>query len=135
MPGHTIAVSFNDPADADNYYYWRFKSFEKLIICAYCPLRVLRNGSCNNAAGRHMYACDTDCWQVKYSKKEKRRWIGDWTFTIYNLYSRRNPFNLYYAQRNGLEDADVFIDSPLGSYELSVLNSPLLSITYNFVFQ
>jgi len=94
------------------------------------PLFIERN----NARLRPYHRLDFS-WKVKYSKKENRRWIGDWTFTIYNLYSRRNPFNLYYAQRNGLEDADVFIDSPLGSYELSVLNSPLLSITYNFVFQ
>ena len=74
-------------------------------------------------------------WKVKYSKKENRRWSGDWTFTIYNLYGRRNPFNSYYTQRNGAENGDVFSNSPLGSFEISVLNSPVLAMTYNFVFQ
>ncbi|MBT8185444.1 MAG: TonB-dependent receptor [Eudoraea sp.] len=88
----------------------------------------------NNARLRPYHRLDFS-WQIKYNKKENKRWIGDWTFTIYNVYSRRNPFNLYYAQRSGSEDSDVFFSSPLGTYELSVLNSPLFAITYNFVFQ
>jgi len=87
----------------------------------------------NNARLRPYHRLDFS-WKIEYSKNEKRRWIGDWTFTIYNVYSRRNPFNLYYAQRQGLQDADVFLGSPLGTYELSVMNSPLFAITYNFVF-
>lgn len=74
-------------------------------------------------------------WNVRGKKKENKRWEGDWTFTIYNVYGRRNPYSIYYTQRNGTENADVFLNSPLGSYELSILNSPLLSLTYNFVFQ
>ena len=73
-------------------------------------------------------------WKVRYSKKLNRRWVGDWTFTIYNLYSRRNPFNLYYTQREGSINGDVFGDAPLGSFELSVLNSPVFALTYNFSF-
>lgn len=88
----------------------------------------------NNARLRTYHRLDFS-WKVKYSKKENRRWSGDWTFTIYNLYGRRNPLNLYYTQRNGAENGEIFLDSPLGSFELSVLNSPLLAITYNFVFQ
>lgn len=88
----------------------------------------------NNARLRPYHRLDFS-WQIKYNKKENKRWIGDWTFTIYNVYSRRNPFNLYYAQRSGSEDSEVFFSSPLGTYELSVLNSPLFAITYNFVFQ
>jgi hypothetical protein len=88
----------------------------------------------NNARLRPYHRLDFS-WKIKYSKKPNRRWVGDWTFTVYNLYSRRNPFNLYYAQRQGDVDSDVFFGSPLGSYELSVLNSPLFAVTYNFVFQ
>ncbi|GAB5475456.1 MAG: hypothetical protein Mars2KO_35550 [Maribacter sp.] len=60
--------------------------------------------------------------------------MGDWTFTIYNVYGRRNPFNLYYTQRQAGVDSDVFLGSPLGTYELSIMNSPLFALTYNFVF-
>lgn len=88
----------------------------------------------NNARLRPYHRLDFS-WNVKYSKKLNKRWVGDWTFTIYNVYSRRNPFNNYYAQRQDGVDTDVFLSSPLGSYELSILNSPLFSLTYNFVFQ
>ena len=88
----------------------------------------------NNARLRTYHRLDFS-WTIKYHERQTSRWLGDWTFTIYNVYARRNPFNLYYGQRNGGEDGDVFGDSPLGSYELSVLNSPLFSVTYNFVFQ
>ncbi|MEM1257316.1 MAG: TonB-dependent receptor [Bacteroidota bacterium] len=75
-------------------------------------------------------------YNIHFSKSKKnKRWQNDWTFTIYNLYGRKNPLNIFYTQRNGLENADVFLDNPLGSFELLVLNSPLFSLTYNFTFQ
>ena len=75
-------------------------------------------------------------WNVHFSgSKESKRWLNDWTFTIYNLYGRKNPFNIYYTQRNGSENSQIFGSSPLGAFQLSALNSPLLSLTYNFTFQ
>jgi len=74
-------------------------------------------------------------WNVKGAKRKSKRWQGDWTFTIYNLYGRRNPFSIYYTQRNGGENGQIFGNSSLGAFELSILNSPLLSLTYNFVFE
>ena len=87
----------------------------------------------NNARLRPYHRLDFS-WKVKYGKNPNRKWKGDWTFTIYNLYSRRNPFNLYYAQRQGDVDSEIFLGSPLGTYELSILNSPLFAVTYNFIF-
>lgn len=74
-------------------------------------------------------------WKVRYSKKKDKRLIGDWIFTIYNVYGRKNPLNTYYEQRSGDENKNIFRASPLGSFELSILNTPLFSLTYNFVFQ
>lgn len=74
-------------------------------------------------------------WNVHFSKsKEKKRWRNDWTFTIYNVYGRKNPFSKYYSQRTG-EASEFFLDSPLGSYALFVSNSPVFALTYNFTFQ
>lgn len=87
----------------------------------------------NNQRLRPYHRLDLS-WKINYSKKVNRRWVGDWTFTVYNLYGRSNPFNLYYAQRQDNVDSDVFLASPLGTYELAVMNSPLFSLTYNFVF-
>ncbi len=76
-------------------------------------------------------------WNVHFSgSKKNKRWKNDWTFTIYNLYSRKNPFNIYYTQRTTERSVlPIFLDSPLGSFQLSALNSPLISLTYNFTFQ
>jgi len=74
-------------------------------------------------------------WNVKYSKKKNKRWVGDWTFTIYNVYGRKNPFSIYYSQRNGLENSEICLSSPLGSFELSVIDSPVFAMTYNYTFQ
>lgn len=87
----------------------------------------------NNARLRPYHRLDFS-WKISYGKNPNRKWKGDWIFTIYNIYGRKNPFNVYYTQRSGSEDSDVFLSSPLGSYELSVLNSPLFALTYNFVF-
>jgi hypothetical protein len=73
-------------------------------------------------------------WKIAYRKNPNKRFQGDWTLTVYNLYGRRNPFNVYYTQRNGAQDGDVFGGSPLGAYELSVLRGSLVSIAYNFKF-
>ncbi len=77
-------------------------------------------------------------WHIRFNKnKNNKRWLNDWTFTVYNLYSRTNPFNIFYTQRNSTTRSDDFIfqDSPLAAYSISALNSPLFSLTYNFTFQ
>tara|TARA_A100001011_G_scaffold383956_1_gene455900 strand:+ start:7188 stop:9611 length:2424 start_codon:yes stop_codon:yes gene_type:complete len=74
-------------------------------------------------------------WKIAYSKDPKRRFKSDWIFTIYNVYGRKNPFNIYYTQRDGGKDGSVFLDSPLGAYELSVIKGALVSLSYNFKFQ
>ena len=71
----------------------------------------------------------------RYKKNPNKRYKGDWTFTVYNLYGRTNPFNVYYSQRNGSQDGNVFLGDPLGSYQLSVLKGALVSLAYNFKFQ
>jgi len=76
-------------------------------------------------------------WKVRGQRKENKRWVGDWIFTMYNVYGRRNPFNIFYTQRdvNRIPGSDSFGASPLGAFEISILNSPLFSLTYNFKFR
>lgn len=54
-----------------------------------------------------------------------KNYKGSWTFSIYNVYNRRNAFSVFY-RRN--------INEPPVAYKLSVLGSILPSITYNFQF-
>ncbi|MEP6004385.1 MAG: TonB-dependent receptor, partial [Maribacter dokdonensis] len=35
-------------------------------------------------------------WKVTYSKKKNPRWVGDWTFTVYNVYGRKNAYSRFY---------------------------------------
>lgn len=78
-------------------------------------------------------------WNIHFSKsKEDKRWQNDWTFTVYNLYSRDNPLNIFYTQNPSTTEAGgalLFGGGPLGSNRISILNSPLISLTYNFRFQ
>lgn len=75
-------------------------------------------------------------WKVKSKKSfdENAKWKSDWTFTVYNLLSRKNPFNNYYSQYSEEINNSEFINGPLSSFELSILNSPLFALTYNFTF-
>ncbi len=72
-------------------------------------------------------------WKIKNGKnKERKRWESDWVFTIYNVYGRNNPINVFYGQRDG---NILSRKSPLSASELSVVSAPIVSLTYNFVFK
>jgi len=74
-------------------------------------------------------------WKISYDKNLKNRLKGDWIFTLYNVYGRKNPFNIFYSPRDGTTDnGNIFGSSPLAAYELSIINSTLVSLTYNFMF-
>lgn len=64
----------------------------------------------------------------KPQHKRPRRWQGSWTFSIYNVYSRQNPYFLYVDSRgNTSQGIDVKVK------QVSIF--PILpSITYNFKF-
>ncbi|MFL2629156.1 MAG: carboxypeptidase-like regulatory domain-containing protein [Flavobacteriaceae bacterium] len=75
-------------------------------------------------------------WKVSYSRDPKKRFKKDWIFTVYNVLGRKNPFNIYYTQRDGTSnDGLIFGSSPLASYTLSVIKTPIISLTYNFRFK
>jgi hypothetical protein len=69
-PGHEIAISFTDPESEENYYYWTFKSFEKLRICNTCFDGILRENNCVatdvTTPEYFNYFCDTECWKIRF---------------------------------------------------------------------
>ena len=77
VPGHAIIVDVVDSVDEENYYYWDFRSFEKLRICHECSGGfIFRNGECvdnpqSNTSVNFSYACDTDCWTIRYNNRIK----------------------------------------------------------------
>ena len=61
----------------------------------------------------------------------KRMWKGSWTFSVYNLYGRKNPYSVFYRKEASLQSADK---SQYSIYKLSIIGVPVPSITYNFKF-
>lgn len=59
-------------------------------------------------------------------EKEGKKWNGEWVFSVYNAYARKNPFSINFKQ----EESD-----PTQTYaEMTYLFSIVPSITYNFKF-
>ncbi|MEA5260232.1 TonB-dependent receptor [Arcicella aquatica] len=63
-------------------------------------------------------------WTITNPSMKEKRWEGSWTFTVYNLYGRKNAYSVFF------KPAGV----ALKPYELSVFANPLISLTYNFKF-
>ncbi|WP_020567137.1 TonB-dependent receptor [Neolewinella persica] len=74
-------------------------------------------------------------WTIHNPHMKKSRWVGDWTFTAYNIYGHRNAYNIYYLPRLGSGDEEVFLDSPLASYKLTIFGAPIVSLSYSFKFE
>jgi len=63
--------------------------------------------------------------------RKKRMWKGSWTFSVYNVYGRHNPYSVYYKKGIPGPKNDY---KRYSLYKLSVIGIPVPSITYNFKF-
>lgn len=76
VPGHSILVDFNDPSE-ENFYYWSFRSFEKINYCERCGNSIFRNGFCEsnppgaNRKEHYDYSCESECWLIRRSQNIK----------------------------------------------------------------
>jgi hypothetical protein len=61
----------------------------------------------------------------------RRMWKGSWTFSIYNLYGRKNPYSVFYRKDESLQSTEK---NQYAIYKLSIIGVPVPSITYNFKF-
>ncbi len=69
----------------------------------------------------------------KFNKNGKERKNRDyWTFGLYNIYARENPFSIYFAETDGQPSLGQGPDTQ--AYQFSVLGSIVPSISYNFKF-
>ncbi len=57
--------------------------------------------------------------------RKNRRWKGSWTFSVYNVYGRKNPYSVFFKHVYG---------TPPMPYQMSILGVPFPSLTYNFTF-
>jgi hypothetical protein len=63
-------------------------------------------------------------WTITNPSMKAARWEGSWTFTVYNLYGRKNAYSVFFKPTPG----------GVRAYELSVFAAPFISLTYNFKF-
>lgn len=58
--------------------------------------------------------------------KKNKKYESSWTFTLYNLYSRRNAYSIYFKPSNAYNQLD--------GYRLSIIGRIIPSVSYNFKF-
>lgn len=65
--------------------------------------------------------------------RPNRRWDGQWVIGVYNVYSRRNAFSIYFGQ----EDGRFMTNEPIttNATRLSVIGNFIPSISYNFTWK
>jgi hypothetical protein len=64
-------------------------------------------------------------WNIYNPKMdEKRRFKGNWNFTVYNLYGRKNAYSVFLKSKGNVIEAS----------KLTVFGAPIVSLSYNFKF-
>ncbi|MBN1186155.1 MAG: carboxypeptidase-like regulatory domain-containing protein [Bacteroidales bacterium] len=65
------------------------------------------------------------------SLKNKKKWKGSWTFSILNVYGRKNAYSLFYKKDDttGANTTKMY-----SLYKLYIIGKPLPTLTYNFIF-
>jgi hypothetical protein len=95
------------------------------------PNYISRNG----ARTPDYHRLDLSATLVPQKKKDKvlffinrpDSWESSWTFSLYNVYGRRNPYSIYFQQN---EDNPQVTEA----YRLSIFGSIIPGITYNLSF-
>ena len=74
LPGHEITIDFQDPPEAENFFLYQYKAYEREIYCKICEYGVLRNGECLSQIDNprltkdyYTYTCDSQCWRMSYN--------------------------------------------------------------------
>jgi len=67
---------------------------------------------------------------IDESLKRSKIWKGSWTFSIINVYGRKNAYSVFYQKPELTQSSR----STTGLYKLYIIGMPLPTITYNFIF-
>lgn len=75
-------------------------------------------------------------WTIHNFRQQRRKWTGDWVFTVYNVYGRANAYNVFFQPRDAnTPRLGIFSGSPFAAYRLSIFAAPVLSLAYKFTFK
>lgn len=69
---------------------------------------------------------------LKGKERPDKKWSGEWVFSIYNVYSRRNPFAIYFRQDQSRPQPMTPVQTE--AIRLSIIGSFIPSVSYNFKF-
>jgi hypothetical protein len=68
---------------------------------------------------------------VNESLRLSKRWKGSWSFSILNVYGRKNPYTVYYKME---EPSPVTNNERFNLYKLYLIGRPVPTISYSFKF-
>ncbi len=63
--------------------------------------------------------------------KKSRKWKGSWTFSVLNVYARKNPYSIAYRREIPSEQNNYQVFS---LYKIYLIGKPFPTLTYNFTF-
>ncbi len=89
------------------------------------------NNTRNNLRIPDYHRLDISATRKGKKKSEDDKWVGEWVFSVYNVYSKRNPFSIFFRQQ-GAPPLNQVIQTE--AVRLSVIGSFIPSISYNFKF-
>ncbi|KPM49672.1 TonB-dependent receptor [Jiulongibacter sediminis] len=64
-------------------------------------------------------------WNIYRPSMKEKRFNGNWNFTVYNLYGRKNAYSVFFRKED-------LVTKP---YKLTVFGAPIVSLAYNFTFE
>ena len=69
--------------------------------------------------------------RIDESLRIKKKWKGSWSFSIMNLYGRKNAYTVYYKEETPAPHNDY---NRFSLYKLYLIGRPIPTITYSFIF-
>ena len=94
---------------------------------------VLHDG---NSGRNNVRIPDYHRWDIGATRKSRLKrdgkWQGEWVFSIYNVYSRRNAFSIFFRPTDDRPNPAQPIETE--AVRLSVIGNFIPSVSYNFKF-
>jgi hypothetical protein len=65
------------------------------------------------------------------SLRIRKKWKGSWTFSVVNLYGRKNAYSVFYKKEEHMVSNEYKL---YDTYMLYIIGKPFPTLTYNFSF-
>ncbi len=67
---------------------------------------------------------------IDESLRRRKKWKGSWTFSVMNVYAKKNPYSVFYSKSNNSETSE----KSFSLQQLYLISQPMPTLTYNFIF-